>query len=348
MRVRVFIKAVNFWVSAASKGALEMNAKLPTQGELEQWSGTRTGAVKRARSISMLGEPALALLEQLAIRSEGPIIELGPYIGGSTIAMATGCRHRLVTVELGGPNPRDDHLASENIIADLQRNIRDAGLADKVNIVQGHFRAAAVYGRVLRELAGSSAGMLFVDVDPGTELALGLYGRLLRDDAFVVIDDVRSEIAVEKAALVSGFIDKLKAAGILLEIGTFGWGTWFGRLRGRDARQRLSVQTTPLPCVPENKACWHLYTGFDRLSDDVTANASPLVLLEDGRALGPAHSLHDDIRALGAGRFSHWNGYLWFSSSDGSDPRRNGRRYSIRIKDREIDLASPETLPDGG
>jgi hypothetical protein len=143
-----------------------MNAKLPTQGELAQWSGTRTGAVKRARAISMLGEPALALLQQLAIRSEGPIIELGPYIGGSTIAMATGCRHRLVTVELGGPNPRDDHLASENIIADLQRNLRDAGLADKVNIVEGHFRAAAVYDRVFRELAGSSAGMLFVDVDP--------------------------------------------------------------------------------------------------------------------------------------------------------------------------------------
>jgi len=322
-----------------------MNPELPTEKEVEVWKTLRTDTAKRARALSMLGEAALSVLEQLAIRSNGPIIELGPYIGGSTIAMATGCRHRLVTVELGGENPRGDHLASKDIIADLRRNLRDANVADRVKVIQGHFRSAAVYDQVASDMAGALAGLLFIDVHPGTELALSLYAHLLRDDAFVVVDDIQSEIATEKAALVRGFIDKLKAAGILMEIGVFGWGTWFGKLAGGDARRQLLLQTAPLPCVPENGLCWQLYAGYERLSDDVTGNASPLSLLEDGRALGPPHCLHADIRAHGGGRFSHWGGHLWFSTADDSDPRFNGRRYSIRLKDRDIDLAASQPLP---
>jgi len=325
-----------------------MKPELPTEKEVEIWKTLPTNTTKRARSISMLGEAALSVLEQLAIRSNGPIIELGPYIDGSTIAMATGCRHGLVTVELGGENPRDDHLASKDIIADLRRNLRDANVADRVKIIQGHFRSAAIYDQVARDMAVARAGLLFIDVHPGTELALTLYAGLLRDDAFVVVDDIQSEIATEKAALVNGFIDKLKAAGILMEIGVFGWGTWFGKLAGGDARRQLILQTAPLPCVRENGLCWQLYAGYEHLSDDVTGNASPLSLLEDGRALGPPHCLHADIRAHGSGRFSHWGGHLWFSSADDSDPRFNGRRYSIHLKDLDIDLDAGEPLPADG
>src|SRR5439155_1099211 len=53
------------------------------------------------------------------------------------------------------------------------------------------------------------------------------------------------------------------------------------------------------------------------------------VLLEDGRQLGPAHSVHDTIRQRGGGRFSHWEDRLFFSAEDGSDPRENGRGYSF-------------------
>lgn len=322
-----------------------MNPELPTEKEVEVWKTSRTDTTKRARSLSMLGEAALSVLEQLAIRSNGPIIELGPYVGGSTIAMATGCRHGLVTVELGGENLRDDHLATKDIIADLRRNLRDANVADRVKIIQGHFRSTAIYDQVARNMAVARAGLLFIDVHPGTELALSLYAGLLRDDAFVVVDDIQSEIATEKSTLVRGFIDKLKASGVLVEIGIFGWGTWFGRLAGGDARRQLISQTAPLPCVRENGLCWHLYAGYEQLSDNVTGNASPLSLLEDGRALGPPHCLHADIRAHGGGRFSHWGGHLWFSSADDSDPRFNGRRYSIQLKDLEIDLAASEPLP---
>jgi pectate lyase len=57
---------------------------------------------------------------------------------------------------------------------------------------------------------------------------------------------------------------------------------------------------------------------------------SRLKLFEDGRELPYPHSSHDDIRELGAGRYSHWGNAVYFSSSDNSDPGKNGRRYSVR------------------
>jgi hypothetical protein len=58
-------------------------------------------------------------------------------------------------------------------------------------------------------------------------------------------------------------------------------------------------------------------------------NRSPLLLLEDGAPLGPGHALHRDIHEKGQGRYSFWKTGLWFSTSDGSDPNRNGRVYAI-------------------
>jgi hypothetical protein len=57
--------------------------------------------------------------------------------------------------------------------------------------------------------------------------------------------------------------------------------------------------------------------------------ASRLVLCEDGRALGPPHTTHDTIRRHGRGAFSHWEGTLYFSSSDNTDPNSNGRSYAF-------------------
>ena len=61
--------------------------------------------------------------------------------------------------------------------------------------------------------------------------------------------------------------------------------------------------------------------------DENNSTASLVRLYEDGVQLGPSHASHDEIQRLGAGRYSHWKGRLYFSSSDGSDPRANGRRY---------------------
>lgn len=57
--------------------------------------------------------------------------------------------------------------------------------------------------------------------------------------------------------------------------------------------------------------------------------ASTLKLFEDGKELGPAHALHNDIRNSGQGRFSHWGNSLYFSASDNTNPLTNGRTYTV-------------------
>lgn len=57
-------------------------------------------------------------------------------------------------------------------------------------------------------------------------------------------------------------------------------------------------------------------------------------LLENGVPLPHPHSRHNEIRESGAGRYSHWTeSSLYFSASDSSDPRTNGRRYEL-VSDR--------------
>ena len=58
---------------------------------------------------------------------------------------------------------------------------------------------------------------------------------------------------------------------------------------------------------------------------------SPAVLYEDGKPLGPGHSTFAEIATEGHGRYFHGIKELIFSSSDNSDPNRNGRRYWLVI-----------------
>jgi hypothetical protein len=55
---------------------------------------------------------------------------------------------------------------------------------------------------------------------------------------------------------------------------------------------------------------------------------SRLMIYEDGKPLGLAHSSHEDIFDHGRGRFRHWIDHVIFSASDNSDPNRNGRIYT--------------------
>jgi hypothetical protein len=66
-----------------------------------------------------------------------------------------------------------------------------------------------------------------------------------------------------------------------------------------------------------------------RLISDLDGR-SALVVFEDGQPLPHPHSNHDEIRALGAGRYSHWGDTVFFSSRDNTDPSSNGRRYTVR------------------
>src|SRR5258706_3012496 len=57
---------------------------------------------------------------------------------------------------------------------------------------------------------------------------------------------------------------------------------------------------------------------------------SNFVLFEDDKKLAPAHTAHSQIRKVGRGAYSHWDTQLYFSTSDNSDPRINGRVYLLK------------------
>jgi hypothetical protein len=72
----------------------------------------------------------------------------------------------------------------------------------------------------------------------------------------------------------------------------------------------------------------HLYPLREFEDTNAVHQVSPLLVYENDKLLGPAHSQHTDVEKIGGGRYSHWKGIgLLFSTSDNTDPRKNGRIY---------------------
>lgn len=94
------------------------------------------------------------------------------------------------------------------------------------------------------------------------------------------------------------------------------------------AALRPRFQGEILELAHERGNCYVALLPKKLISD--SNGGSRLKLFEDGRELPYPHASHDDIRELGAGRYSHWNDAVYFSSSDNSDPAKNGKRYRVR------------------
>jgi hypothetical protein len=73
---------------------------------------------------------------------------------------------------------------------------------------------------------------------------------------------------------------------------------------------------------------------------------SSFLLLEDGEVIGTPHALHSDIREKGRGLWSHWGQNIFFSSSDGTDPRQNGREYALMKLQHESQVRGTEVVDD--
>ncbi|HTE05483.1 MAG TPA: SPASM domain-containing protein [Planctomycetota bacterium] len=80
-------------------------------------------------------------------------------------------------------------------------------------------------------------------------------------------------------------------------------------------------------------------TVTDTATDAAAPAPDPVLLFEDDVPLPHPGSAHDAIREHGGGRYSVWGKSLYFSTSDGSDPVTNGRRYELRWRDLRVPLA---------
>jgi len=134
------------------------------------------------RRISMLHLEALYLLRSLAARTKDAIVEVGPYIGGSTIALGRGLQigggGPLISVEMGGSYP-SHAVPTNDIITDLKSNVETYGLTAVVHIMEGFTTEVAIDAAVNRILDGKKIGLLFLDADGNVERDFELYrGRL--------------------------------------------------------------------------------------------------------------------------------------------------------------------------
>jgi glycosyltransferase involved in cell wall biosynthesis/2-polyprenyl-3-methyl-5-hydroxy-6-metoxy-1,4-benzoquinol methylase len=105
--------------------------------------------------------------------------------------------------------------------------------------------------------------------------------------------------------------------------------SWAGELLPAELRYRHYARLTDIRA--DSGHGWLAKLPFHQaFADSLThPDRSKLVVLEEKVVLGPAHSPHDTVRCVGKGAYSHWGECLYFSSSDNSDPTRNGRTYAV-------------------
>jgi len=107
--------------------------------------------------------------------------------------------------------------------------------------------------------------------------------------------------------------------------------------------QRIEELLAPAEITAEQGFCYCAHLRLGRAGDK--GGRSLCVLCEDGRPLPLPRALHADIRTRGAGRYSHWTeSTLYFSARDNSDPRTNGRKYTLVSCQRQRPRQHRETI----
>jgi predicted O-methyltransferase YrrM len=292
----------------------------------------------RAERLSMLAPDALEHLTSLAGRAKN-ILEIGPYVGGSTLALIAGHmgRAKHAAIEVGGSH---DHptIPSDDIVADWRRNVGAAGGDGLAALVVGHTTNAAVRDAALKK-AGAKIDLFFMDSDGCVGRDLHLFAHALAEDCVLALDDYNAPEAPGKERMMRAVVDSNVAAGRLIERCVKG-GTWFGQMGGARALQFFRER----PGFVHNGGHAYIAPCVAGEADSIKGCASALRLFEDGIEIGPGQATHADIRSMGAGRFSHWHDGLWdqiiMTASDNTNPILNGRLYEVDCGGGRVPLAT--------
>jgi predicted O-methyltransferase YrrM len=185
----------------------------------------------KAADQSMLGIDVLVLIYHFARVAEGGILEIGSFVGGSTIAAGLGARDsgkrkKIISIELGG-RLKDHRLATKDIFKDLTKNLSRAGLLDAVTLINGSSFAERTITTVREMVGPREIGLFIFDADSNVRRDIDCYGERLAQGCWVVIDDYFS--ASDKGGPIRIQVDDLVSAGRLQPLGFYGWGTWVGR-----------------------------------------------------------------------------------------------------------------------
>ncbi|HEY8835601.1 MAG TPA: class I SAM-dependent methyltransferase [Chthoniobacterales bacterium] len=185
----------------------------------------------KAADYSMLDEDVLVLICHMAKVCEGGVLEIGSFLGASTVAAGLGIRasgreKKFVSIEPGG-RLKDHRLASKDIFRDLTKHVARAGLLDSVTLINGASFDQTTVASVKERFGPGEIGLFIFDADANVRRDIDCYGDRLASGCWMVIDDYIS--ATDKAGPTRAQVDELTAQGRLMPLGFYGWGTWIGR-----------------------------------------------------------------------------------------------------------------------
>src|SRR5712691_9307254 len=191
----------------------------------------QTAFIRAIKRRSMLGHETLTVMHYLAGRTKGGILEIGSYIGGATTVLAKAMPKGapMVTIEVGGSYDHP-YLPSKDIVGDLHATLAEHGVAGRVSIIVGWSSVASVVGQVTSIFGRQKIGMLVIDANGEPAADFVNYHRLLRRDAFFVIDGYETGGTNEKELPVKAFVSQLVSSRRARLLGVYPWGTWFGQL----------------------------------------------------------------------------------------------------------------------
>jgi cephalosporin hydroxylase len=201
--------------------------------------GYQTDLIHHLNDISMLNEETLRVLHYLGSKSK-TILEFGPYIGGSTIAIAKGNKYSVFkkflfnTIELGGTNAQHAHLPSQDILQDLNKNLSKYKVGDKVNIIKGWSLDLNSIQMCESLLNGRKVDMVLMDSDGFIEENITAYKKFFKNEVYLILDDferVENEDPFSKASNVNKWVKTNLLNGKLTEHAVLKWSTWFGKYR---------------------------------------------------------------------------------------------------------------------
>jgi predicted O-methyltransferase YrrM len=217
----------------------------PAMKPVDQAAYRRLATVK---DLSMLHVDTLIALRHLVHVTRGTILEIGPYIGGSTIVMAQALREKqrrfslwpwsrrsprraLLTVETGGSHPHPT-LPSRDILGDLENNLRKHRVRDLVQILVGWSYDPKIVAEIARVAATNPIDLLVIDADGmSVEQDLQRLRPYCAPDCYLVFDDyIECPESQIKSMYVKPIVDRLVKQGRVQTTTVLPWGTWFGRL----------------------------------------------------------------------------------------------------------------------
>jgi predicted O-methyltransferase YrrM len=181
---------------------------------------------------SMLHTDVLALLYHFAKICSGHVLEIGAFVGGATIAVAFGVQDSMnpktiVSVEHGGKLEHPT-LGSSNILKDLRKNLAKHGVLNMVTVIGARSDDPTTVAKVQAAVGPQQIGLLIIDAGGAIKTDIACYEDRLTSECLVVIDDYFAP-GLEKATGIRADVDSLVADGLLIPLGLFGYGTWFGR-----------------------------------------------------------------------------------------------------------------------